>query len=498
MVAGGISVSGLASGIDSAALIQQLVQLESQRKVGLQKQETDTKTKLSTFGDFKKLVQTLQDKADALSTSSKFLHLKGETSRDGAISVEVSSTAQKGSHTIAVEQLAATDRWAFDGVADPTTALSAASGDVSFSVNGHSYDVAIAASASLNDIATAVTSAAGDDVAVSVVNAGTQSTPSWRLVLASKTSGVDGRIHGLSSTVSGLTIDGTEPAANSNTAVSVNELVVGTNAKALVDGLEVERTTNEFTGALDGVTFTAQSADPANPVQLTITPDGDAIKSAVTDLVDAYNAVINFVNKQNTFSQDDGPGGPLFGDSSTRFVSSSIHSALFNVPLSTVMNDTEGYSTLGLVGLDLASDGTITIDDAKLQEKIAGNVDQLANLFADDDGFDDGGAQPGDPGYGVDQTPDSGLAATLSRSIASLVDPGVGPGGVALPSVFRAKEDSLNGQVKELDKRIADEDERLGRFEDELRARFANLESLMGHLNQQLSTLQALAQGQQQ
>jgi flagellar hook-associated protein 2 len=493
MVAGnGISVGGLGSGIDSAALIQKLVQLESQRKVALQAQQTSAQNKLNTFGDFKTLVESLRDKADDLSVSSKFLQLVGKTSRDGVISVEVSSTALKGAHSITVQQLAATDRWAFDGVADATTDLATTSGQVSFSVGTHTFNVAIdAASSSLNEISDAINVAAGDDVAATVVNAGTESAPSWRLVLASKTSGAEGRIHGLSSTVTGLTIDGTEPAPDSNTAVSTNQLVVGQNAKAIVDGLAVERTTNEFNGALEGVSFTAQSADPLNPVQLTISPDGDAIQSALKDFVDAYNAVVNFANKQNAYSQESGAGGPLFGDSSTSFVNTTIRSALFNVPTATVLGDTEGYSTLGLVGLNIQNDGTIVIDEQKLQGKITANVDLLANLFADDDGFDDGGAQPGDPGYGVDQTADSGLAATLVRSIDQMVNPGVGVGGIALASVFGAKEDSLKGQISLLDKRIADEDYRLGQFQDQLTARFANLENVMGNLNSQLSALQA-------
>lgn len=489
----GISISGLGSGLDTASLIQKLVQLESLRKVQLQAQQTSTQGKLTAFNQLKALVQTLKDKAEGLSTSSKFLQLKGETSRDGVISVDVSSTAEQGSHSITVQQLAATDRWAFDGVADPDADLAVASGAVTFSVGGDAYTVDIeAATSSLNEIASAINEEAGAAVNATVVNVGTDSAPSWKLVLASKTSGEDGRIHGLTSTVTGLLIDGTEPAPDSSTPVSANQLVVGTNALAIVDGLQVERTSNEFSGVLAGVSFTAQSADPLNPVLLSVSPDGTEIQTAVQEFVDAYNAVIKFTNKQNTYSQDGGAGGPLFGDSATTLVTATIHSSLFNVPTATVLADTEGFSTMGLVGLNVQSDGTIVIDQTKLQAKIADNVVLLADLFADDDGFDDGGALPGEPGYGVDQTPDSGLASTLVRSIEALLAPSTGAGGIALNSIFRAKEDSLQSQIDQLDKRIADEDFRLGRFEERLMARFANLEHIMASLNSQTAALQAL------
>jgi flagellar hook-associated protein 2 len=494
MVAGnGISISGLGSGLDTASLIQKLVQLESQRKVQLQAQQTAAQSKLDSFGTLKALVATLRDKADGLSLSSKFLQLKGTASREGVIGFDVTSAAQQGSHTITVQQLAATDRWAFDGVADATTNLATTPGEVTFSVGGTDYSVAIdAASSSLDGIASAINAEAGAAVDATVVNVGTESSPSWKLVLASQTTGVDGRIHGLSSSVTGLNIDGTEPAPDSNTPVSANQIVVGQNAKALVDGLQVERSSNEFSGVLAGVTFTAQSADPLNPVQLTISSDGEAIQTAVQDFVDAYNAVVNFANKQNTYSKDGGAGGVLFGDSSMSLVTATLRTSLFNVPTATVEADTEGYSTLGLVGLNLQNDGTIVIDATKLSSKIADNVTELANLFADDDGFDDGGAQPGDPGYGVDQTTDSGLAASLTRALDLLTEPGVGAGGIDLKSIFGAKDDALRNQISTLDKRIADEDFRLGKFEEELQARFANLEAVMGQLNSQTAALQAL------
>jgi flagellar hook-associated protein 2 len=490
----GISFTGLGSGIDSAALIQRLVQLEGLRKTQLEGKKAGAQDKLDAFGKLQGLVKALREQADGLSKSSSFLKLAGTASREGAISFEVSSAAAQGVHTIEVQQLAAFDRWAFDAVTDPAADLASGAGQqVSFTVGAQGFTVAVdPASSSLQDIAAAIRAQAGDAVEASVVNVGTASAPSWRLVLASKESGEDGRIHGLTSTVAGLSIDGTEPAPGSGTPVSTNHLAVGINAKALVDGLLVERATNEFDGVLAGVTFTAQSAAPGNPVQLSVGPDSKAIVSALKSFVDAYNELVRYVNKQSTYSKDGGAGGALFGDATMSSVRSTVRSALFDVDPAAVMADTEGFSTLGLVGLAVQKDGTITVDETKLGAKISANVQKLADLFADDDGFDNGGAQPGTPGYNVDQTPDSGLAARLMRAIDGMLNRGVGPGGVALKSLFAAKEESLQSTIDDLDKRIADEEFRLGKFEEELKLRFASLENLMGGLNAQSAALTAL------
>ncbi len=490
----GISFAGLGSGIDSVTLIQRLVQLESLRKAQYESKKTIAQDKLTAFGDLKEHLDDLKVAAKELSESGRFLQLAGSASREGALTFTVSSSATVGSHSIEVLQLAANDRWAFDSVADPDVDLATGAGQqVTFQVGANSYAVDIDPTTStLNEIAAAITTVAGADVEASVVNVGTEAAPSWKLVLASKSSGESGRIHGLASTVGGLTIDGTEAAPGSGTPVSANQIVVGLDARAIVDGLLVTRDSNEFEGVIQGVSFTATSADPGEPVILSVQPDTEAIKESLKAFVEAYNKLVSFANTQNTYTEEDGAGGELFGDSALSIVRSSIRSALFDVDVADVMADTEGYSTLGLVGLDVQKNGTITINETKLDEKIAANLGLLADLFTDDDGFDDGNTLPGDPGYGVDVTPDSGLAATLVRAIDALIDRGVGPGGSSLQSIFAAKEESIKSQISLLDDRIADEEYRLERFEENLRIRFANLENLMGSLNSQSAALAAM------
>jgi len=479
MFGSGITFSGLGSGIDTASLVARLVQLEGLRKAQLESKKEIAQDKQKAVSKLETLVKALQTKTEGMSSTSEFLKLKGSASREGVLSFQVASTAVQGSHTIEVQQLAAYDRWAFDAVVDPDADLAGGPGEqITFTAGGTNYAVSIDPSASsLKEIASAINDQAEADVSASVVNVGTNSAPSWKLVVASKDSGEAGRITGLASTISGLSIDGTSPAPGAGTPVSTNNLTVGTNAIALVDGLLVERDTNEFEGVLEGVTFTAQSADVGNPVDISIEPDNAAIKSGLKEFVAAYNEIIKYVNEQNKYSEDDGAGGALFGDSTVSLVRSRIRDSLFNVPLATVQADTEGYSTLGLVGIGVEKDGTLKIDESKLDEKITANVGALANLFTDDDGA-----------AGVD----TGLAAQLTSAIDSLVDRGVGPNGEGLKSMFGAKNDSLTAQISELDKRIAEEETRLDKYEETMRLRFANLESVMAQLNAQSSALGAL------
>ena len=119
----------------------------------------------------------------------------------------------------------------------------------------------------------------------------------------------------------------------------------------------------------------------------------------------------------------------------------------------------------------------------------------------DTDGFDNGGALQGTPGYYVDTSLDSGLAATLARNIDQMFDSFPTMNGDRVPGVFKAREDAINDRIRNYDDRIAEMERRLGLFEDGLIMRFARLEELMGALNAQgaalagaLSTLSPIQQ----
>ena len=256
MFGSGISFSGLASGLDSGSIIEKLVQLESVPIGQLEKKKKEHQAKLSDLGTLKGYVKELQKQAKTLSTLQDFLVFAVTPSQEGVASFSATGSAGVGSHTLEVLQLATTDRWAFDGVADATTDLATGAGQtVSFTAGGTAYTVSVAQDASsLEEIAAAISEEAGEDVEASVVNAGTEAAPSWKLVLTAKSSGEESRISGITSSIAGLAIDGTGPDSG-GVAQSANNLVVGSNALAVVDGLTVERTTNELEGVLTGVSI---------------------------------------------------------------------------------------------------------------------------------------------------------------------------------------------------------------------------------------------------
>jgi flagellar capping protein FliD len=166
------------------------------------------------------------------------------------------------------------------------------------------------------------------------------------------------------------------------------------------------------------------------------------------------------------------------------------------VDLDEVFNDSNGFSTLSLVGIGTSRDGTLSIDSALLDAKMDEDLEMFVDLFADTDGFDNGGADPNTPGFYTDTTADTGLADRLYRTIDHMFGTFDGPEDPANPGeyivlkgVFDARTEAINGNIERFNKQIESAEWRLEMFEQNLVARFATLEQVMGQLQAQGAAL---------
>lgn len=488
---GGITIGGLGSGLDTRAIIDALLAVERLPIQQMEDRRAGEQKKIELLNLFRGKVDVLRTKANAIGTLANLLAFKVGASEEGFASFSASGSAEAGTHTLVVQSLATTDRWAFDGVADPDLDLATTDGQgVDFTYQGVAYSVPMSATdSSLNEIAAAINGAAGAAVTATVVNAGASAAPSWKLVLTAQETGEDFRIEGLSSTVAGLTVDGAGPDA-SGAAQSKNNISVGRNAVAVIDGLLVERTGNDFDDVVSGVSISLLQEDAARTIQFTVEPDKAAIKSKLQEFVTAYNDVVGFVRQQNQYDQEKGVGGPLFGDNALDAIERAVRGVLFGQSAAQIANDPAGFGTIRLVGIELGSDGSLEIKDSVMDAKMDEDLDLFADLFADTDGFDNGGVPIGDPNYHVDLSPDTGLGDDLARAIDRIVEGYGDASGNFYEGVFDSRIESLEARIEILDDRIDQRELRLGRYEELLVRRFAALESLMAQLQSQSAYFQ--------
>ena len=456
-----ITFSGLGSGLDTSAIINAILQVEA---LPIQQLEADKEVnshKLDLIGTLKGLVADLQEKAKGLSDLGGFLAYSVTSGDESAATFTLTGdTAATGGHTFEILSLASADRYTFDtatAVTDPATDLGA--GTIHFTYGENVYDVAVGAGAgesSLNAIAAAINDEAGEDVTASVINTGTDLTPDWQLVITGNDTGRDFAIGELDqSTVPGL--DGLEQIGQAS------------NALAVVDGLMIERSDNVFDGVVSGLSFTATGLT-SGETTFSVEVDNAGVKEHVQGFIDAYNEVMSFIEAQNEFDEEEGAKSDLFGDSILSTVRSTINAALFNVDIDDVIADTEGYSTLGLVGIDLQVDGTLKLDETQFDDKLTANLDALADLFTGEE---------------------DGLMGRLDEAIDGMVDTKSTEQGDELLGIFDLRTETLNKLNKDIDKQIDGLEFNLDQIEETLIQKFAALEELMAGLNAQGSYLSA-------
>jgi flagellar hook-associated protein 2 len=487
----GITIGGLGSGLDTRAIIDALLSVERLPIQQMEDRRAGEQKKIELLNLFRGKVDALRTKANALGSLANLLAFKVGASEEGFASFSASGSAEAGTHTLVVQSLATTDRWAFDGVVDPDADLATVDGQgIDFTYQGVAYSATVGATdSSLNDIAASINGVAGAAVTATVVNSGTSGAPSWRLVLTAKDTGEDFRIQGLSSTIANLKIDGAGPDPT-GVALSTNNISVGRNAIAVIDGLTVERTGNDFDDVVSGVSISLLQEDPAKTIQFTVEPDKAAIKSKLQELVTAYNDVVAFLRQQNKYDEEKGAGGPLFGDNALDAIERTVQGVLFGQSAAQVANDPAGFGTIRLLGIESQSDGSLKINDSVMDAKMDEDLDLFADLFADTDGFDNGGAPVGDPAYYVDITPDTGLGDDLARAIDRIVKGYDDGAGGYYKGLFDSRIESLDARIKTINERIDQRELRLDRYEDLLVRRFAALESLMAKLQSQSAYLQ--------
>jgi len=480
-MSGPISFGGLASGLDTNAIIAALLQAEQVPINQLNSQKSAQQQKINLLGTFEGYVKDLQSTVQDLAEDNSFLANSATVSEEGYFTVSSSGSAATGSYTMEVTSVAAADSYALSGstpITDPDADFGDA--DISFDYGGETYEVILGSgAASLNDIADAINAETGGEVKAQVVNTGTSASPDYQLMLSASETGEDYAITNLAFDVGTGALD------------TETQLTTASNASIVFNGLAIERSSNDFSDVIDGLDIQVQSVT-TDPVSFAVELDAEGIEAKLQEFVDAYNKVVGFVNSQSEFTEEGGASGALFGDSTLRTVTSTMTNALLNDAL---VDSTSTFGSLGLLGVELGTDGTLSIDSSKVQEKLDEDPDAFADFFLDLDGFDNGGAAEGTSGYYTDTTTDTGLFAVLDKALATLLDSQELSNGDTAKGLIAQRKETYEANIDQIDDQIERLEFRLVGYEQQLVAQYSALEQTINQINSQgagLSQLQAL------
>ncbi len=436
----GISFSGLASGLDTTAIIGALVGVERIPLQRLQAQNNALSSKGRIVDQLSSALSALKTAATNLATPGEFLSYAGSVSNESVAKITTSGDSVPGTYDIEVLSLARAQRTYSGTFADATAAVSTNAQTLSLTIGGTTTDIALPAGASLRDIATAI-NGSGAAASAGILFDGTQ----YRLQVVGRNTGA---ANGITFGDTGLGLGLDNPGGTVQAA---------TDASLTVDGFAITSASNLLDGVLPGTTLDLKGVS-AGPVQVEIKPDAGGVKTKLQSFVDAYNSVAKLIAAQNGVGKG---RETLSGDSTVRTIEQGM-ARLIASPIPGLVG--AGGSTLQLadLGIQTQRDGTLTLDADDLDGALAADFARAATYFAGDG-------------------TNAGMGALMGTLIDGYTD--------SVDGLLTTRKKGIEGTIKSNASRIEDMQAYLERFEQSLRQKYAALEQTMSQLQGQQSYL---------
>ncbi len=415
----GISISGIASGLDVEGIISKLMQVERMPQVRLQQRQGQLKAREEALRDISSKLQAVSDAATALHSTTLWSDVQSVESTSTAVAARRLSGTGPGGYQIEVSQLARAEQRGYDFTASATPSQ--------LEING--VTVELGAEATLEDAAATINSNAETGV-YAVASGG-------KLILSSRTTGAASTI-----AASGETI-----------AEDPTKLKAGLDAAFEVDGVAGTSSSNVLTEAVPGLELTLKGTT-SEPVTVTVgNPGADtaAIKEKVKAFVASYNTAVDAIRSRltdkrviNPSSQAEANHGVLFGDSQLNGLLSRLRETVSEAGLGAL-----GVST-GAPGSVVSAEsdsvvGHLVVDEAKLTTALEG---EAANAKA--------------------------LTAAFAESLTEQLGAAIGVGGT-----IPGRLESASAEGRRLSESMTSLDTRLEQREEHLHMQFAAMESAL-------------------
>lgn len=395
------STSGISAStnFDIDAIVGSLMKVEQKPLALLSEQKTSYQSKISAYATLQSSLSSFQTALANLSSSSKF-NAQAATSSDNTVFTATSNgSATVGNYAIKVGQLAQSHKVATAsfsstsaavGTGTMTIALGTYDGENNtFTPNPEKTATSITITAANNSLAGIRDAINSSDMGVTATIVNDGQNGGGRLVLTAKESGEANSIKITISDEDGNDADGNglsslayDPTAAAGAGKNLVELQEARNAKLNIDGIDVESASNVVTGVLNGITLNLFKTSPETTVNLDVTRDVDAIKTAVNSFVTAFNAVNTTLRNLTKFDESTTVAagrnnGALLGDATARSISSQLKLSLVQS-----VGGTDDFSTLSQIGVSLQRDGSLALDATKLEKAIETNLNDVTKLFA--------------------------------------------------------------------------------------------------------------------
>lgn len=428
-----ITVTGLASGLETTKIIEALMSSEREPVKHLTNEQAKLGAEESQLQSIQSNLRQIAFAASEFSLPSLFESSQSVTSSEPQrVNASTSSGAGVGGYEVEVTQLADS--------AQRTFSFATPASEEKLTIDGE--EITLKEGEGAKELASTINANSKSSVYAAVLQSGA-------IVLSSRATGNVGSEF---IKVSGVAL--TEVAGTAKE---------GKNAKFAIDGVEGESASNTVTEAIPGVTLTLGGLTPSGPVTIDVQAPGpsvSAIEAQVQSFIKLYNSTVEAAQTQlqtKPFAKPQSKGeyesGILFGDAELTSLLDGMRDTMYEpiAGLETAMSSpfdigiSTGAPTGGGTSSQASLEGLLTLEPNKLAEAIKANPS------------------------GVEQ-----MLQQWSQKLQSQVNTVAAPGG--------AMEARINGdssQVSQLSLQINTMNEMLAHREKSLQQTYANLEAVI-------------------
>ncbi|TDP85644.1 flagellar hook-associated protein 2 [Halanaerobium saccharolyticum] len=381
-----LSLGGLATGMDTQGIIDQLVAIEQRPILNYQQEISELEQTKGAWRDVNSRLDKLENKITDLKLSATYNSRTANSSNEDVVTATASNSADEATYSVTVKSTAKAQRLAgtrFDDASAPIAGITAES-----TITINNTDITISDTDSLRDISNKINDADAGVNASIVDN---------HLVLETNETGVE---NALDTTKAGSFVDSNDVLktlglldSTSGEITDAIEVQSASDAEIDINGITgITSSTNTFSEAVEGVTFNINPDAVANDgtdtafSSVSVSKDTGKATKAVQAFVDQYNSAMSFLDGKTDYDAETEKSAVLQGDSTAMRLQMRLRELV-----TSKVKDSGDYKTLTSVGIEIDRDGVMSFDSSKFTEALENSSEEVANLFkaeSESEGYD--------------------------------------------------------------------------------------------------------------
>ena len=451
-MATGISLSGMASGMDTDEMVNELMQLERVPIQRMEFEKQEISVKQEQWQQVNQMIQSFEGTFDKLGSRSLYRDMTASSTNEDIMTIDANNSASEANYNVEVTQLAqAHSLFSLESVESNTEPINEqdlgftiAEGD-SFSING--AEIALSGDETLREIRNLINNTEDTGASASIVNGS--------LVITSDETGADSQL--ALADVNGTFLDdiGLITADDSNVMSEAQDAIFSIN------NMEITHSKNQgIDDVIEDVTLSLHSAAPGESFNISIGQDTGGIQETIEQFVEEYNSV------QTLMGELGKEEGLLQGDGTLRRLQSSLRR---RITTDVGLADNQ-FNNLQSLGIEIDDEGEMSFEASELQSALRDNPDDVQKFFRASEAND--GTQ--------------GLANRMSDFLRSYVRFGDG--------ILSRQNSNFDSRIDRIDRRIEAREQRMESRERTLQRQFARMETALNEIQAQGGWLQGQLQ----